>query len=48
MGQGGERLGHLGIGNPLVVNDEPLEQRLVPLAAQVTRRGQVGALAVGE
>jgi hypothetical protein len=30
------------------VDDEPLEERLIPLAAQVPRRGQVGAPAVGQ
>lgn len=35
-------LGDLGVGDALVVDHEPLEQRLVPLAAQVTWRGEVG------
>jgi hypothetical protein len=48
IGQRCERLGDLGRFDVVVVDDQPLEERLVPLAAQVPGRGQVGALAVGE
>jgi hypothetical protein len=43
-----EGLGDLRRFDVVVVNDEPLEERLVPLAPQVLGRGQVGVLAVGQ
>ncbi len=43
-----EGLGDLRRFDVVVVDEEPLEERLVPLAPQVPGRGQVGVLAVGQ
>lgn len=48
VGQRDERLGDLSRLNVVVADDQPLEQRLVPLAAQMPRCGQVGPLAIGQ
>ena len=46
IGERGERLGDLGLTDLVVADQQPLEQRLVPLAAQMAGRGEVGALAI--
>lgn len=48
IGQDGDGLSDLGLLDPVVVDQQPLEERLAPLTAQVTRRVLVGALAIGE
>ena len=48
VGERGKRLGDLGRLDVVVVDDEPLEQRLVPLAAQMPRCRKVGPLAIGQ
>jgi hypothetical protein len=48
IGQRCERLGDLGRFDVVVVDDQPLEERLVPLAPQMTRCRHVCTLAIGQ